>query len=341
MTPKQRMLAINNGEQVDRIPFLPTILEHGAKLIDNTPSKVAACGDLLEKAHIKAFETYGHDAVTVGIDVYNIEAEALGCEVRYHCDNSIPGIVNHPVGEGFLSENISFSPDMGRIKEILDSAFEINRAIGSEVNVGIGICGPFSVFAELKGYESAVFSCMFEEENALAMLGILLGFQKCYCDEIIKKGLGITIFESWATSPLISPDIYRKFAMPFEKELIQHIKSRGLKAAPLVIGGDTTLIADDMIETGTTLLVADYMVDIALFAEKAAKKGLMLRANIDPKLVQNGTTEEILSKVKAVLDKAGSYEKLVLGTGVIPYDTPPENILAIREYLTNGGGSKV
>jgi len=59
--------------------------------------------------------------------------------------------------------------------------------------------------------------CISDEETVHAMLDKVLEHQENYCDEIIKRGLGITLFESWAAPPLVSPDIYRNYVMPYEK----------------------------------------------------------------------------------------------------------------------------
>ena len=333
MNSKQRIAAINRGDRVDRLPFLPTIFEHSARLIGRTPSETALDEDLLVEAQMKAYSIYGHDAVTVGVDVYNIEAEALGCKIKYHEDNSIPGVISHPFERQCDFESITFSLNKGRIKKILNAAEKINRRIGNEVNVGVGISGPFSVSVELTGYENIMMDCIDADVKVHKMLETVLEFQKRYCDEIIKRGLGVSIFESWATLPLVSPSIYKEYVMPYEKELIHHIKGKNTAAVPLVIGGDTTPIVDNIMETGTTLLVADYKADIGMFTEKASKKNLLVRGNIDPKLVQKGSREEIIVCVKNILDRVRGYDRFVLGTGVIPYDTPVENVLAIREYL--------
>lgn len=333
MNPKERLKKVSNGQRADRIPFLPTIFEHGAGLIGKTPSEAALDEDIMAKAHLKAYEVYGHDVVTVGIDVYNIEAEALGCEIRYHKDNSIPGVITHPFKDQFSSEDMIFSLDRGRIGKVLNAASEVNLQIGDETFTGIGICGPFSVCVELCGYENIIMDCMAKGEKVHKMMEDLLGFQKYYCDEIIKRNLGVTIFESWATPPLISPEIYREFVVPYEKELIKHIKSKGLSSAPLVIGGDTGLIVDDIISTGTTLLVADYNSDFEMYLEKATENNIMLRGNIDPKLVEKGTREEILTHAQRLIEKAKGYGKFVMGTGVLPYNTPVENVLAIKKNL--------
>lgn len=339
-TSKERLALINKGEKADRIPFMPTVFEHAAALINKTPSEVAIDEYLIEKSQIKAYEMYENDAVTVGVDVYNIEAEALGCTIKYHDDDSVPGIKGHVFKENIDIKNIVFKIDKGRIKKILNAADSINKKIGNKVNVGIGICGPFSICIELVGYENLIMRIINEEEIVLDLLEATLKFQKKYCDEIIKRGLGISIFESWATPPLISPNVYRKYVMPYEKRLIKYIKNKGNLAVPLIIGGNTEIIIDDIINTGTTLLLADYDVDIKLYAKKAEDNNILLRGNIDPKLVGKGSIDEIIKSVKELIRKKGDYKKFILGSGVVSYDTNPKNILAIKEYLMIKGKEK-
>ncbi len=330
------MAAVARGEKADRIPFMPTVFEHSAALIGKTPSETATDRKLLEEAQVRAYETYGHDVVTVGIDVYNIEAEALGCCIRYHEDNSIPGVSSHPLEESLDASGIVFSPGKGRISLILDAAEAVSCRIGNEVAVGVGICGPFSVAVELAGYGRIIMECLDGGKRAHRLLERVLEFQREYCREIAARGLGITVFESWATPPLLSPEVYREFVATYERELINYIKKDlRMASAPLVIGGDTTPIVDDIIGTGTTLLVADYKVDPRAYARKARENNLMLRCNIDPKLVEKGPASDILAAAEKLVAAADGYEKFVLGTGVIPYGTPPENLLAIKRFLVS------
>jgi len=51
----------------------------------------------MAEAAIVSIEVYKNTLLAVGIDFYNIEAEAKGCEVRYHETKIIPGIVSHPL----------------------------------------------------------------------------------------------------------------------------------------------------------------------------------------------------------------------------------------------------
>ena len=333
MTGKERIASAAQGIKPDRIPFVPTLFEHAAFLIGQTPSTAARSASLMAQAHIEAYRRYRPDAVTVGIDVYNVEAEALGCHVRWYDNASIPGIVTHPLTIGDSLERIAFSLDLGRINMMLDAAFKVKRIIGHEVNVGLGICGPFSIMIELLGFEAAIEALYDEDEWARRLLETLLGFQKCYCDEIAARGLSVAVFESWASPPLLSPGMYREFAFPYERELFAHLGRLGIPSRPLVIGGDTRNIADSILETGATLLVSDYNTPLYLYIQKAREKNILVRANIDPKLVQSSSWGQVRERVTEIRKQAEKYPRLLAGTGVIPYDTSPENILHVKQML--------
>jgi len=317
------------------LPFMPTIIEHAAFIIGQSPSAAAKDASLMAQAHITAHEIYSPDAVTVGIDIYNIEAEALGCQIRFYEDNSIPGILTHPLTLDANPRNIAFSPSLGRIQLLLCAAKKVKAKLGMDTKVSVGICGPFSIFIELMGFDTAIHAFIDEDKRVEPLLTAILDFQKAYCSEIVKKGLGVTVFESWASPPLITPDIYRQYALPYEQALFSYMQSTGLATIPLVIGGDTRPILDDIIKSGTTLLLSDYNTPLPLYIEKAQAAGLTLRANIDPKLVRQGEFNKIKERIKDIYAQLETYPKLIIGTGVVPYDTPQKNLLLVKEMIEN------
>ena len=75
-----------------KVLFAPTVYEHLSKISGETVSELAKNGDKLLKALTKMMELYEPDIISLGIDVYNIEAEALGAKVNYFEDNSYAGI---------------------------------------------------------------------------------------------------------------------------------------------------------------------------------------------------------------------------------------------------------
>ena len=316
-----------------QISFMPTIFEHAAFLIGQTPSSAAYSAELMAQAHIEAYKQYGHGVVTVGIDVYNIEAEAIGCTVQVYDDNSIPGIAHRALTLDDAPDDIVFSVSSGRIQTVLDAASQVKRVIGDDVPVSVGICGPYSILIELLGYEHVMNAIYDSEEKIVNFLDALLDFQKCYCDEIISRGLGVSVFESWASPPLTSPGIYQELVLPYEQKLFSYLKILGTVSCPLIIGGDTSSIAEDILESGTTLLLSDYNTPLTEYVEMARKKGISLRVNIDPKLVYKGAWDEISCRIKEIYTHYDSYDKILIGTGVIPYDTPPGNIIRIKQLF--------
>ena len=76
------------------MPFVPAVYEHKAWFIGKTPSEVCQDAELLVDATLAEYEALRADALVVGIDVYNVEAEAVGCGVTYYgsTDTSIPSV---------------------------------------------------------------------------------------------------------------------------------------------------------------------------------------------------------------------------------------------------------
>src|SRR5262245_21151024 len=110
MTPRERLERVFSCLPADRPPFVPAVYEQKAFLINDTPSRVSRDAELFYRAMMTEYESYQSDALVVGMDVYNVEAEALGSRVTYYegDDTSIPGI-----GPG--SHAIHFGDDLGRL----------------------------------------------------------------------------------------------------------------------------------------------------------------------------------------------------------------------------------
>ena len=110
----------------------------------------------------------------------------------------------------------------------------------------------------------------------------------------------MTVFESWASPPLISPGMYRDFVFLYEFVLVRQLKRLGVLARPIVIGGDTSAIIGHLLETDATLLISDYNAPLSLLIEKARATGVPVRANIDPKQVRSGSWDEVLTRVREI-----------------------------------------
>src|SRR5271169_745359 len=150
-----RFIRALNLEPVDRVPFVPAVYEHKAWFVGRTPSVVCRDGSLLLESVLAEYGALRADAIVVGIDVYNVEAEACGCKVTYFTppDNSIPSLA--PGSELITGDRLPAGlvvPDplsAGRMPLMLDATEGARRAIGDDVEVMGALSAPFSLAASL------------------------------------------------------------------------------------------------------------------------------------------------------------------------------------------------
>jgi len=62
-------------------------------------------------------------------------------------------------------------------------------------------------------------------------------------------------------------------------------------------------------------------------------KPVLLRANLDPYFLLTTPPDQIKARVRKVLAVGRRHPGFMLGTGILPYDMPPEKIIAVREAL--------
>lgn len=339
MKPIERMVAVYDGRLPDRVPFVPTIYEHAAYLIGRIPSEMARDPSLIVEGQLQAFELYRHDLVAVGVDIYNVECEALGSEVVYFDGPETPGLVEPLLDDKADLQELHL-PDperSGRMPLLLEAAVRVKERLSAQVLVSGTVVGPFTMAANLRGFERLVMDAYEDPDYAHRLMGFATQVGKAFADAFVAHGLGVAINESWIAPPLMSPALYRELVVGYERELISHIKARGQRNVGLISGGDTTPLLDDLIGTGTSLLIADYNCDFRYFKERTMALGVVLRGNVDPKLVESGPMDRLQEAGRRVIDLCAPGGRFVLGTGVIPYATPAEHLLALRELAATHG----
>ena len=337
MTKRERVEAVYALQPADRIPFVPAIYEHKAALIGKSPSQVCRNADLLNEALHKELEVYDADMLVIGIDVYNVEAESLGCKVVYFDDsNDCPGIVE-PIVDGPTALHRLGVPDPerdGRLPVYLGVAQRLAREIGDTIIVRGAITGPYSMAAELIGAEKFVLLTVEDPEFARAVIGVCARVTVEFGKAFLQRGVQPILFDSRATPTLASPRVVKSLVLPVYRDIvIPELKAAGARFMPLIIGGNTTAVIDDLIATGATQFLADHPSNLALWCEKALAAGVPVRANIDALLVNRGPVADIRLQALAILKRFHHHPGFLLGCGVMGYDGNPEHIHAIRQTL--------
>ncbi len=313
------------------------VYEHAAFLIGRTPWEVSRDGDLIYQGHAAAFRRYRHTPVVVSIDIYNLEAEAYGSVVCAPQGNGMPAITG-PLCRSLeaLAQLEPFDPSrQGRIPMILDAAVRLAREL-PEADVRVPMAGPMSLATNLMGFEPLLCELMTRPESVRDALLHLVEGQVRFCRAVVEAGLDIAFFESAAAPPLLSPQQFRAIELPALKEMLEKMRDVVGHPLPCVMGGDTVWILDALLETGTGYVINPIETDQARFMQKIwDRTDVRVRINASPRIVAYGTRDELRREAERIAALATGRENVCAGTSVLPYETPPENVLFFQDVCRN------
>ena len=319
-----------------KIPFSPSVYEHAARMVDRTPWDVSRDPDLLFEGHRAAFLRYGHSPIVVGIDIYNLETEAYGSVIPKPNGNCVPAI-KEPVFKT-LDDGLSLAPfdpqTDGRIAMVIEVGKRLADAL-PDADVRIPVSGPFSIAFNLRGINNLCLDVAMVPEETAQFLMRIAENQSVFCKAIIDAGLDVAFFESAAAPPMLSPQQFRDIELPALKRIIAVAEAAVGHPVPCIMGGDTIHILDDILSTGTGFVVCNVETDQKSFVARsgAANPEVRVRVNMDPTIVACNNPDRIYKEIDRILSITADHPNCLMGTGCLPYETPPENIKLIQEYI--------
>lgn len=317
--------------------FLPAIYEHKAAFIGSTPSAISRDADLLTRALLAEFEAVGPDALAVGVDVYNLEAETVGCEVSFYegDDTSIPGIKpgNHVIKVGDDLSNAPLPNPLkdGRMPVNITAAANLRRELGDDYWIRGAISGPFSLAISLVGAEDLFLACLDEPEWVEQVLAYSGRMIKTFSQAYIDVGAELIIFDSQASPELLSPVMYEEIVLPVTQDLVAWAAAQGVRDVPLIIGGNTTPIADTLVQSGANNLLCDFTADFDEWAAICQTHGRAFRRNISPRLIETATPDAVYEVALREIARGRDIPGFIIGTAVVPFGSPTANLLAIKQ----------
>jgi uroporphyrinogen-III decarboxylase len=290
---------------------------------------------LLSQGHVEAFGLYNHCPVVVGIDIYNLEAEAYGATVEKPAGDGIPAISRHPYGT--VKELLSLEPldarTHGRIPMVIEAAKRVADEC-PDADVRVPLAGPFSVAANLVGFEGLLCEIQTGPDLVRRALRHLVTGQVEFCREVVHRGLDIAFFESAATPPLLSPQNFRDIEFDSLQEIMQKTAAVVGHSVPCIMGGDTLGILDYILDTGTGYVCCPAKTDQQKFMEKMrAHPSVMVRINIDPGPITSKNFHDVEKEVDRVLALAENRQNVCIGTGSLPFEADPEVVLKTKKYI--------
>ena len=327
MTPIERAAAIAGGQPADRLPCNPNVANGVARVYGCKISQFNTDPKVLAQAQIASYRRFNYDGVRVFTDLFSW-AEAMGAET-IHPDDATVDLIKPAVSS--ISEIQHLRPANpykdGRLPLYMQAMDYLQESIGGEVACTAGIVGPFTNAFFLIGTDTAIRMLKKEKEAMHQLCRLSLETCIAYADAAIDKGLAPTISEPFSSCSVVNPIYFREFSLPYLKELVDHIKSRG-KMPVIHICGSTKFIWHDVADLGIGGFSIDNVVDLKECCKKIGGKTKIL-GKVDPASVMYlGSRNDVRRKVlEDILDAYNSPKGYVVMSGCsLPVDTPLANI---------------
>lgn len=333
MNGYQRIAAALRGEMPDRVPvmlhnFMMAAREAGIAMRDYRRNAHAVASCL-----IRAVETYRYDGLVLDIDTATL-ASAVGCRTEEPDD--LPASVSAPAIRTLEEITGRPLPDLhgnARVQVWLEAATLLRRHFGDEIFIR-GNCdqAPYSLAALMRGPEDWMTDLMDPDRHEAAhrLLDYCTGVTSEFIRLMAASGAHmVSNGDSWAGPELISPRLYRAFALPYEQRVAAVAHACGMPYF-LHICGRTEPVLRDMVNSGADGLELDYKTDAQVAREVMGGRVVFI-GNIDPSgVLALGTPELVKRKTRELLRVFDGNPRIILNAGcAIPADTPPANIHAL------------
>jgi uroporphyrinogen decarboxylase len=329
MDKRENVIRCLNLEKCENVPIALHNFMVCAELMKKPYNDIFSDGKLLAESQIKAYEIFDHDILMIEVGVSTL-AEACGCIVEYPVKES--PWVKKPVLEKISDVDFLSPPDFSKsiqVTAMFEAIKILKKELGSEVIImGRGDQGPFDLAGELLGINNFLLEIV-NKDNQEYISKLLNYTSKVflkYALELTKLDIDITSMgESLASPDVVSPDVYRKYAFPYERDIIRIVKKNKIYFSNHICG-NVDLIIDDFINTEADIIEIDEKTNFQLAKNKSNGKCCIL-GQISPKILKLGSFENIENETIKTMDIGKKGYGFILGAGcAISGNTPIVNI---------------
>ena len=333
MTSLERCLAVLDHQVPDRVPVIPQTFMFACETAGYRISEINKNGKLMAETHRISQEKYGYDGCVIDIDDASL-AEACGAKVIFREEEVAIVDEHEPVLKNLRDISEMELPDPqkdGRLPEWLAATEELVNSIGDHVFImGRADQGPFDLACLLRGTENFMMDMVTADPQEIWTVldwcrEANLRFSKAQKDA---GAHATSIGDSYAGPNLMSPEMYRRFALEHEVTLTKQVQDYGIPFS-IHICGNTNEILQDMVSTGTKILELDWQVDMKRAAEICRGKSVVM-GNINPSdPLVFGTPAVVDAQAKKVIEETKGIDLFLSSGCAMGRNTKPENMEAL------------
>lgn len=334
MNGYQRIMSALAGESVDQRPLMLHNFMFVAAQAGITMREYRENPTLAANAHISFAEKYNIDGLLIDVDT-TVLAGAVGVQVDY--PENEPARIRDPLISS-LDEVELLKPIKLRENERIQKWLEICKIVklyfGDEKYIR-GNCdqAPFSLATMIRGSSNLMMDLFLEPEKVFQLLDYCKDVSIQFIDLMAATGVHmVSNGDSPAGPDMISLDLYEKFAFPYERELVQAAHKHNLHYTNHICG-NTEIILEKMISTGTDAIELDYKTPSEKI-DQICRNIVTVIGTIDPSgVLALGSISDVEKEARALLELFSGTTKFIMNAGcAIPPNTPPENIKKLVEF---------
>ena len=334
MNSYQRTTARLRGEPVDRAPNFDIMMQYAARYTGETLARYYQDYRVLCDANFAVQEAFDLDILQAISDPYR-EAAGFGLQVEFPPDGLPVSVVPLLAEPGPLSGLRRPCPDEGRMGDRLEAIRLMRERSAGEIPVMGWVEGALAEAADLRGSGSLLLDFYDRPEWLVELLERCAEAAVDFARAQVSAGAHI-IGLGDAIASQISPALYRRFALPYERRIFAAVHELGALAR-LHICGNTTRLLPDMAASGADIIDLDWMVDLTQAAETIGDRAALC-GNFDPVAVMlQGSPEEVYRSAAACARDGGGRSFSAAGCE-IPDGTPHANLHAHSRALWDLSG---
>lgn len=286
-------------------------------------------------------EYLGLDLLTANMDVYNFEAEAMGAKIKFYPDHC----PDFDRSDYFIKkpedlEKIKYTGlDKGRFPYLIEYSKAYKQYVGLDTFPIFS--APWTLAANLYGLDNLVMDCYEEPEFVEEFLNkIVDDFHVPMFKELSSVIPGmreVALVDAMVTIPMVDINIVEKFIWPNLERLMQKLDMPGIPLLDTAFFGSAKLneehrkrFEDFVIYANGRFFCSDpdaAMLGIEYARKRATECQLPLQTGIDAKVIEFGTEEEIVERIKhyVLVGKNGPTPCIFFHNNISP-KAPLENV---------------
>ena len=329
MTSKELVRRVFSQADMPRIPFIPWVFSHAARLEQISLREMFADPGRLARALQNARSLYGYDAVANVFD-HALEAEACGCTVVWSAEDDVSPVSYPSPSYDITKLDVSTLQRNGRLPVVLEATKRLKVVLGRTVAVAAVVTGPFALADRLvdegRGERLRV---NFEQAKILVEFAgqVALRVCKMYCE--LEPDVVVIAEDSLPRLPIK----YFALAQSVLRPIWNTVRFHNAHTL-LLLRGCTTDNLKQLCDLGADSIVASGEMDFSYLRKAVSELDLVLGGAIPcSRLV--GSQQELADYVSKCIAEAPSIRYLTTEWEV-PAGTPVENMHEVMKIITGG-----